>query len=66
MRSSGGAVFEACDERYFSQLGCDFPAEAFSQSDVANSRKFAVVNQTLAHRYFGRRIRLASMYASVF
>jgi hypothetical protein len=47
-------IVEACDEGYFGTIGVRFfSVRSFSQNDVANSRKYAVVNQMLVSRYFG-------------
>jgi predicted permease len=46
---------EACDSEYFETIGFRFlSGRPFSRYEVANNRKVAVVNQTLATRYFGR------------
>lgn len=47
-------LYEACDENYFATIGFKLlRGKVFSQNDVANSRKLAVVNQMFATRYLG-------------
>lgn len=61
-------LFQRCSNSYFATLGLRFlRGSAFSQSDVANARRLAVVNQTFVRKYFesgdpiGRRIRLTRL-----
>jgi putative ABC transport system permease protein len=48
------AVYQLCSEGYFPTLGLRLlRGRALSEVDVAEARKFAVVNQTFVNRYFG-------------
>ena len=48
------AIFQLCSEGYFPTLGLRLlRGRVLSAADVADARKVAVVNQTLANRYFG-------------
>ncbi len=53
--------FETCDSQFFRAIGIRFlSGRPFSRGEVANARKVAVVNQTLASRYFGRENPIGS------
>jgi predicted permease len=46
--------FETCDSQFFRAIGIRFlSGRPFSRGEAVNARKVAVVNQTLASRYFG-------------
>ncbi len=48
------ALYELCSEGYFETLGLrPFRGRTLSAQDVADGRKVAVVNETLARRYYG-------------
>jgi putative ABC transport system permease protein len=50
------AMIELCSDGYFQTLGLQLlRGKLLSQADVASTRKVAVVNQALAHSYFGNR-----------
>jgi len=62
------ALFQLCSERFFSVLRIELrDGRFFDETDVANARKVAVINETFAQRYFyranpiGRRIRVSDL-----
>lgn len=62
------ALFQLCSEGYFPVLKIQLIAgRPFTESEVNGARKLAVINQTFAHKYFGkdnpigRRVRLAQL-----
>jgi putative ABC transport system permease protein len=49
-----GAIFQLCSEGYFRTLGLRLlRGRTLEAAEVADARKVAVINQTLATRYFG-------------
>jgi predicted permease len=49
------AIFQLCSEGYFPTLGLRLVrGRVFSEAEVSDARKVAVVNQTLVNKYFGR------------
>src|SRR5580693_5629406 len=62
------ALFQLCSERFFSVLKIQLrDGRFFDETEVAGARKVAVINETLAQRYFdranpiGRRIRVSDL-----
>jgi len=62
------ALFQLCSEGYFPVLKIQLIAgRPFTESEVNAARKLAVINQTFAHKYFGKdnpigqRVRLAQL-----
>jgi putative ABC transport system permease protein len=48
------ALFQLCSEGYFPVLKIQFVAgRPFTEAEVGGARKYAVVNQTFAHKYLG-------------
>ena len=65
-------IFQLCSEGYFPTLGIRFlRGRAMSEGEVQEARQVAVVNQTLAKKYFGqedpigRQIKLKMLAAEV-
>lgn len=61
-------LFELCDESYFKTVGFRLlRGSLLSRDDVRNARKVAIVNETLARKYFGsgdplgRRIQITRL-----
>jgi len=66
------AIYQLCSEGYFPTLGIRFVSgRALSETEVNEARKVAVVNQTLARKFFGRadpvgrQIKLTSLATEV-
>jgi putative ABC transport system permease protein len=62
------ALFQLCSEGYFSVLRLQFlDGRSFTEAEVNDARKLAVVNQTFAHKYLGsdnplgQHVRLAQL-----
>ena len=62
------AIFQLCSEGYFRTLGIRLlRGRGFSEAEVNEARKVALVNQTLVNKYFGkddplgRQIKLATL-----
>ena len=62
------AIFQLCSEGYFRTLGIRLlRGRGFSEAEVNEARKVALVNQTLGNKYFGkddplgRQIKLATL-----
>ena len=50
------AILDACSSGYFQTLGLRLQrGRLFSETDVASARRVAVINQTLARRFFGKQ-----------
>jgi predicted permease len=61
-------MFELCDESYFRTIGFRLlRGSLLSEADIQNARKVAIVNETLARKYFGsddpigRRIQITRL-----
>jgi putative ABC transport system permease protein len=62
------ALYQLCSEGYFPVLKIQFlTGRAFTEAEVNGARKFAVINQTFAHKYLdgdnpiGQRVHLAQL-----
>jgi len=62
------ALYQLCSEGYFPVLKLQFlTGRPFTEAEVNGAKKFAVINQTFAHKYLGaenpigQRVRLANL-----